>query len=140
MLTTLLITIVLALVAANAYLFFRDRYEGSFGEIEKLEPLKPSAEANYNLLRRHLKVFEHQLEKTNAKLEYAFKRLDKLEKAITKNGYVLVSKEELNNKLERLEDFRREATIVIEAMKEKLKEEGKKRKKPKKAEQEDDIE
>ena len=129
MITVVLASIVVALLAANAAVYLRPK---------KMEFLLQKARARNGMLdsvaifgnnhnggeitkiKRELTLVRHKTEKNASRIDFAFKKINRIEGALTKNDHTLVSKEELYKKIEKLEDFRREALIAIEAMKQYL--------------------
>lgn len=138
MITAILASLVIVLLGANAFVYIFPR-KRTFEMVER--PRNPSLSSIVEFgknnkaseiaeIKRTLASIEHKLDKTQARIEYAFQKINKLESALTKNGFAVMPSDELYKKLERLEDFRREATIAIEAMKDYLKEKHKEKQKP----------
>ncbi|MEM4598890.1 MAG: hypothetical protein QW400_04360 [Candidatus Diapherotrites archaeon] len=143
MITIALAAIIVMLIGANAFLYFLRRPE-SAEEVHE-EPIKLTS-ANLSSIiqfgekneaselteiKRCLKAIEHKLDKNASRIEYAFQRINRIENALMKNGSSVIG-EDIYKKIERLEDFRRESLITIEAMKDYLK--SKNRSKSKKSE------
>jgi chromosome segregation ATPase len=137
MITIALVLVVLVLLTANALLYLVPK------EKELIIPREENSKNgtlssvvlfgnNHNAgeltrIRRELTLINHKIEKNSSRIDFAFKKINKLEGALTKNGHTLIPKDELYEKIEKLEDFRREALIAIEAMKQHLKEPEKKK-------------
>ena len=128
MITIVLTSVVLALFAANAVLYLMPQKRALLPEIQPKNGLLDSVaifgdnhtDGTLTKMKRELTLVRHKTEKNASRIDFAFKKINKLEGALTKNGYAIVSKEELYRKIEKLEDFRREALIAIEAMKQYL--------------------
>jgi len=137
MITIVLASLVAVLFLANALLYIFPKKEHEVELIEKPNNLARSSIIQFGNsnnssalaeIKRSLALIEHKLDKNCARIEYAFQRINKLENALSSNGFSLVSHEELIKKVERLEDFRRDALITIEALKDYLKGKQKKKK------------
>ncbi|MCD6478606.1 MAG: hypothetical protein J7L44_01835 [Candidatus Diapherotrites archaeon] len=139
MITIALAAIVLVLLAANALLYLMPKEKelvlqrnGDFknGTLSSVVLFGNNNNAGeLTRIRRELALINHKIEKNSSRIDFAFKKINRLEGALSKNGHTLISKDELYEKIERLEDFRREALIAIEAMKQHLKEPEEKKQK-----------
>ena len=137
MITIALVLVVLVLLTANALLYLVPKEKELViprGENSKNGTLSSvvlfgnnNGAGELTRIRRELALINHRIEKNSSRIDFAFKKINKLEGVLTKNGHTLISKDELYEKIEKLEDFRREALIAIEAMKQHLKEPKKKK-------------
>ncbi|MCX8190016.1 MAG: hypothetical protein N3F05_02190 [Candidatus Diapherotrites archaeon] len=140
MITIVLAAIIVTLIGANTYLHFFRQMRSKEEQEQHEEPIKLTS-ANLSSIiqfgekneaselteiKRCLKAIEHKLDKNASRIEYAFQRINRIENALTKNGSSTIG-EDIYKKIERLEDFRRESLITIEAMKDYLKSKNKKK-------------
>ncbi|MEM4663163.1 MAG: hypothetical protein QXM75_04025 [Candidatus Diapherotrites archaeon] len=151
MITLVLVSIVLLLFGANVYYHFFPKKEEPKTLMEEpidirkvnLGSIIQFGESNtsndFAEIKKNLTAIERKLEKNASRIEYAFQRINKIENALMKNSSGGLNLE-LYKKIEKLEDFRREAIITIEAMKDYLKSKSnKKRQKLEDAEMEEKI-
>ena len=71
-------------------------------------------------IKRELALIKNDLQKNHARVDFAFKKIHNIENALGKNNRGNLAYSNLADKVAKLEDFRREALIEIEAIKQHL--------------------
>lgn len=133
MLTAILMITILALAVANIGLSLK----GSKGVEETTNNAYKPREKNGSLssvvlfgnnsdagewakIKRELGLIKNDLQKGHARIDYAFKKIHNIENALGKNNRGNLAYSNLADKVAKLEDFKREALIEIEAIKQHL--------------------
>ncbi len=133
MITAVLGAIVVGLAAANIVVSLKEKRLQSYTK-EKSVEMNMSNKSTSSVvlfgnnkeageiakLKRELALIRNDLQKSNARIDFAFKKIHKIENALGKNNRGNLAYNNLLEKIEKLEDFRREALIEIEAIKQHL--------------------
>jgi len=133
MITAVLGAIVIGLAAANIAVSLKEKRLQSYAK-EKSVEMNMSNKSTSSVvlfgnnkeageiakLKRELALIRNDLQKSNARIDFAFKKIHKIENALGKNNRGNLAYNNLLEKIEKLEDFRREALIEIEAIKQHL--------------------
>ena len=133
MLTAILATAVFGLAVANIVLSLRGERTTSNATKETSEMRQKNGNLNSVVLfgnnngaselakiKRELALIRNDLQKNHARVDFAFKKIHNIENALGKNNRGNLAYSNLADKVAKLEDFRREALIEIEAIKQHL--------------------
>ncbi len=133
MLTAILATVVFGLAAANIVLSLKGEETAS----SIIKENKPAEQKNGSLnsvvlfgnnngaselakIKRELALIRNDIQKSHARVDFAFKKIHQIENALGKNNRGNLAYGNLVEKVTKLEEFRREALIEIEAIKQHL--------------------
>ncbi|MCD6247345.1 MAG: hypothetical protein J7J87_02850 [Candidatus Diapherotrites archaeon] len=133
MLTAILATVVFGLAIANIVLSLKGGETAS----SIIKENKPAEQKNGSLnsvvlfgnnngaselakIKRELALIRNDLQKNHSRVDFAFKKIHQIENALGKNNMGNLAYSNLADKVAKLEDFKREALIEIEAIKQHL--------------------